>query len=346
VGSTKGVKTMVNKKSGMRLRFEAASSAQKLLMGLGLVSALIVVVTIGALATSPNEQASQTSQTNDSSSGSGSGSSEDESSEDDTAQGSNPSPGAGSSGALGSTGSNLEQNGTTPDSRTSPGSTSSPSSSRSTGTSPSSSPSSSTQPLAPPTETQVEAMDAALFRATSEYYGNYFTRASLISDLESIGFSNADSRYAVYAIDVDWRTRALDHAQGYLGSYSLSREGLIAKLRADEYTLSESSFAANSVDVDWVQEAIERVEGGGGYLAELTRDRMINLLRDEGFTSTEATSTANGFGDWFWNSEARTRAWNVSWSYEVRPDTPTLIQLLVDYGFTQEQAEYGANNVW
>jgi hypothetical protein len=28
------------------------------------------------------------------------------------------------------------------------------------------------------------------------------------------------------------------------------------------------------------------------------------------------------------------------------PDTPTLIQLLVDDGFTQEQAEYGANQVW
>jgi hypothetical protein len=335
---------MVNKKSGMRLRFEAASSAQKLLMGFGLAGALIVIVTIGALATSPNEQASQTSQTNDSSSGSGS--SEDESSEDDTAQGSNPSPGASSSGALGSTGSNLEQNGTTPDSRTSPGSTSSPSSSRSPGTSPSSSPSSSTQPVAPPTESQVEAMDAALFRATSEYYGNYFTRASLISDLESIGFSNADSRYAVYAIDVDWRTRALDHAQGYLESYSLSRVGLIAKLRADEYTLSESSSAANSVVVDWVHEAIDQVSGGGGYMARLTRTGMITLLRGEGFTSSEATSAANEFAEGFWNYEAMMMGYDISYGSDTRPDYQALIQLLIDYGFTQAQAEYGADNVW
>ena len=200
--------------------------------------------------------------------------------------------------------------------------------------------------MAPPTETQLEAMDIALYRATADWYGNYFSRASLISELETLGYSNQDSRYAVFAIDVDWRTRAFEHAEGYLASGNFSKVGLIAQLRADEYTVSESTSAANSVVANWVQEAVDQVSGGGGHMERLTRSRMITLLRAEGFTSSEATSAADEFSEGFWNYEATMMGYDIYYGSDSRPDTQTLIQLLVNYGFTQAQAEWGANNVW
>ena len=206
--------------------------------------------------------------------------------------------------------------------------------------------SSSSSTLAPPTERQLDAMQMAV-NAFENYNWSPHSRISLIQTLESFGFSLEDSRYAVYAIDVNWNSTAEFYAQDFLGNGPYSKQAVISLLRAEEFTLAEATFGVNAISADWVQEAIDlgeyHIYGYGFDGTRYSRSRMITLITNAGFTQSEASQAADYFGDGTWAYEARMMAYDVY--YASSPEYAALIQALVNHGFSQAHSELAANEV-
>jgi hypothetical protein len=184
-------------------------------------------------------------------------------------------------------------------------------------------------------------MDMAL----NEVNWTSHSRVSLIETLEFFGFSSEDSRYAVYAIDFDWNSTAAIFAQDFIINDTYSKQAVINLLRADEFTLAEATYGVNIIGADWVQEAIDFGSehlywGNRSDGTRKTRSRMITVIINGGFTQSEADQAANYMGDPTWNQEALMMAGDICDSNTVKAE---LVQLMVAYGFTQGQAQYGAD---
>lgn len=90
---------------------------------------------------------------------------------------------------------------------------------------------------------------------SAESYITYagFSKAGLMRQLTSEsgeGFTQADARYAVNHIKVNWNTEAVQSARSYLDMTGFSRSGLIRQLHSsagDGYTLKQATYAANKV---------------------------------------------------------------------------------------------------
>jgi Holliday junction resolvasome RuvABC DNA-binding subunit len=186
--------------------------------------------------------------------------------------------------------------------------------------------------------------------AFENYSWSPHSRLSLIQTLESFGFSLEDSRYAVYAIDVDWNSTAEFYAQEFLGwGIGYSKQTVIAMLRVEEYTLAEANHGVNAIGADWVQKAIDRgrehIYGHSSDGTRYTRSRMITLLTSAGFTQSEATQAVDSdyIGEGTWVSEAISKAYDMY--YAGDPGDAGLVSALVAYGFTPAQARQAADEI-
>lgn len=74
-----------------------------------------------------------------------------------------------------------------------------------------------------------------------------FSRTRLIGQLEYEGFSSADAKYAVDAINPDWKQQAACKADSYLKSSAFSRQRLIDQLLYEGFTKNQAEFGVSSV---------------------------------------------------------------------------------------------------
>ena len=79
-----------------------------------------------------------------------------------------------------------------------------------------------------------------------------FSKEGLIHQLSSEfgdGFPEADARFAVESLDVDWYEQAVKSAESYLEFMSFSRQGLIDQLTSDigGFTIEQAEHAADAV---------------------------------------------------------------------------------------------------
>lgn len=85
--------------------------------------------------------------------------------------------------------------------------------------------------------------------AKAESYLNFqaFSKKSLVDQLKYEGFSDADSKYAVDNITVDWLEQAAKKAESYLDHQAFSRSGLIGQLKFEGFTAEEAKHGADAV---------------------------------------------------------------------------------------------------
>ena len=80
-----------------------------------------------------------------------------------------------------------------------------------------------------------------------------FSKEGLIHQLSSEfgdGFPEADARFAVESLDIDWYEQAVKSAESYLEFMSFSRQGLIDQLSSDHgsmFTTEQAEHAADAV---------------------------------------------------------------------------------------------------
>lgn len=72
-----------------------------------------------------------------------------------------------------------------------------------------------------------------------------FSETGLVEQLESEGFSNADARWAVANVTVDWNAQAVASAKSYLDLTSFSRSGLIEQLESEGFTSAQASYGVS-----------------------------------------------------------------------------------------------------
>lgn len=74
-----------------------------------------------------------------------------------------------------------------------------------------------------------------------------FSKTGLIEQLEFEGFSTDDARYAVSAVDVNWKAQAVLSAEGYMDLGGFSKQSLIDRLLFEGFTQDQASAAAKAV---------------------------------------------------------------------------------------------------
>jgi hypothetical protein len=105
---------------------------------------------------------------------------------------------------------------------------------------------SSVKKPAPAAPKETVSQENARKKAESYLDSSAFSRKGLIEQLEFEGFSNADSTYAVDAIDVDWNEQAAKKAESYLEFSSFSRSGLIDQLLFEGFTQSQAEYGVGT----------------------------------------------------------------------------------------------------
>jgi hypothetical protein len=92
------------------------------------------------------------------------------------------------------------------------------------------------------------------------------------------------------------RTRAQIVAKDYIGYAGFSESGLAAQLTYEGFTGKAAAWAAANSGADWDQEA---AQAAGLYRSSdvtMSRKAMIEQLKFEGFTSSQATRGADSAG--------------------------------------------------
>lgn len=74
-----------------------------------------------------------------------------------------------------------------------------------------------------------------------------FSPSGLIEQLVFEGFSEADAKYAVNSIRVDWKEQAVLMAQNYLDYTAFSRSGLIEQLVFEGFSYDVALYAVTQV---------------------------------------------------------------------------------------------------
>ncbi|MFE5307627.1 Ltp family lipoprotein [Isoptericola sp. NPDC056605] len=91
------------------------------------------------------------------------------------------------------------------------------------------------------------AQENAVASAQSYLEVGGFSKQGLTDQLKFEGYSNADAKYAVAHVDVDWNVQAEIAAKNYMDTQSFSRSGLIEQLEFDGFTAKQAEHGADSV---------------------------------------------------------------------------------------------------
>lgn len=142
---------------------------------------------------------------------------------------------------------------------------------------------------------------------------------------------------------------AFGKALDYLSFMAFSRDGLANQLEFEGYTSEQIEAAISALEeyslVDWNEQAFESAENYLEYSA-FSREGLLDQLDYEGFTPEQAeygvsTLEENNLVDW--NEQAYLSA--ESYLDYTEFSRQGLIDQLLFEGFTQEQAEYGVDQV-
>lgn len=97
----------------------------------------------------------------------------------------------------------------------------------------------------------------------------------------------------------DEQVAAADAAVKYLDSTIYSKGALVEALEKDGYGQEAIDYALEYVDHDWNQDAVKRARfylTYGNKKGDMTKAKLINQLKYEGFTQEEAIYAANRVG--------------------------------------------------
>ncbi len=167
-----------------------------------------------------------------------------------------------------------------------------------------------------------------------------YSRKRLIEELEGEEFEKKDILRAIDESNIDWVQQAKKKAEWLMEDTSYSKQELIDELiESEEFTKKEAIEVAEKVD--WVLQAERRAKE---YLSDAvySRSGLIEEVETDGFSIEEATAAVDNCDvDWFTQAkkDAQKRMKYGGSSYE------TIIEFLIDEGYTREQSEYGARAV-
>lgn len=89
----------------------------------------------------------------------------------------------------------------------------------------------------------------AIKKAKNHLEYGAFSRISLIEQLKSDKYSEADAIYAVDKLDIDWRIQAAKKARAYTSFTSFTKSALMSQLTNDGFTIQEVNYAVNQVEI-------------------------------------------------------------------------------------------------
>lgn len=105
-----------------------------------------------------------------------------------------------------------------------------------------------------PAETSESAQPAlslgqeqAIKKAESYLAFTFFSRSGLIEQLKFEGFEEADAKFAVDYLEVDWNAQAAGKAEQYMDSMSFSKKSLIEQLKFEGFSQEQAAYGAEAV---------------------------------------------------------------------------------------------------
>jgi len=183
------------------------------------------------------------------------------------------------------------------------------------------------------------------------------TRDWLTEALQSWdSFSENEARYAVAHANIDWNTHAMEYIEEYAKTHIeasdwVTREQLwniLTGMRS--FTESEASYAVANAIIDWKAVATNYANGYQDSDYPISPSDLADYLSERGFKQEEIQyAIENCSIDW--NRFAcnlmieKIAYYNRKSWYDKAKDKDYLIDLVVSYGFTLEQARYAANTI-
>ncbi len=139
----------------------------------------------------------------------------------------------------------------------------------------------------PSGSTQTVSQKNAIAKANSYLSHSAFSKEGLVGQLMYEGFSEADSRYAVNNISVNWYDQALKKAKSYLSHSAFSYNGLIEQLEYEEFTSAEAAYGVSNCGANWYEQAAKKA---ASYLSHssFSHSGLVDQLIYEGFTAEQA----------------------------------------------------------
>jgi hypothetical protein len=192
------------------------------------------------------------------------------------------------------------------------------------------------------TGTQEEALDAAL-----EYLqAGPASRTRLIEWLENEGFSTENATYGADSCGADWMDQARQTAEVYKSISTYSGPKMASQLEFDGFTPDEAAYGADAAGLN--DEAASRenaLSTAKAYVEHsyFSKQKMIEQLSGfDGYSQDDAIYAADNCGaDWM-KSAVETARTDLEYS-EFTWDE--MVEELQNEGFTQEEAEYAADEV-
>ena len=102
-------------------------------------------------------------------------------------------------------------------------------------------------PEAPAAPSMTTNQASAVRKAESYIEYQAFSKSGLVKQLKFEKYSDADAKFAVEHITVNWTEQAAKKAESYMSFQSFSRDGLIKQLKFEGFTTAEATHGANSV---------------------------------------------------------------------------------------------------
>lgn len=151
--------------------------------------------------------------------------------------------------------------------------------------------------------------------------------------------SLAEEAVGEYMLTSDEAEAALKAAEEYLENSFSSPESLRSCLADDGYGEEACDYAVANCGADWKEQAVYAAQDLVSYYY-LSYAQLVLDLEQSGFTSEDAAYGADHCGaDWM--EEATLTAMYFLSEYPDE-DTDAIIQRLLEMGYTEEEAQYGA----
>ena len=103
------------------------------------------------------------------------------------------------------------------------------------------------EPAKPAKPSMTRGQENAIEKAESYIDLSGFSKVGLLKQLKFEQFSNADARYAVNHVDVNWNTEAVQKAESYLDTTSFSAGALADQLEFEGFTPAQVQHAVEKV---------------------------------------------------------------------------------------------------
>jgi hypothetical protein len=103
------------------------------------------------------------------------------------------------------------------------------------------------KPAKPAKPSMTRGQENAIEKAESYIDLSGFSKVGLLKQLKFEQFSNADARYAVNHVDVNWNTEAVQKAESYLDTTSFSAGALADQLEFEGFTPAQVQHAVEKV---------------------------------------------------------------------------------------------------